>query len=190
MINHTRNVRSRNSRFSRSIIRDIDKAQPVPIDKNKPILTKQESSGKKNNSVKNIRNEEKLSSSINDKKKNNSNKLPVKWDAQILENAHSKIKKEDSVETETVSINKRKNVFEKAIQKTVRTLKTSDTPLLGSRKIRAIKKNIKTFVKATTPFKKAKKNTCTINQHENLPKVNLIYFISKLFNIFSYFFFS
>lgn len=191
MLSHPRGVRSRNSRFSRSIIRDIDKAQPVTTDKSKlSVSVKQESSGKKDKSVDTSNSVKKLVKNINnDKKKDNaSNKMSVKWDPHIVENTHSKIKKDDSVETENSSMNKTKkgifskNVFGKSAQKSVKnktigTLKTPDTSLHGSRKIRTLKNCIKNMVKVIAPLKKAKNKGCNIQQDtfdkldENLPKL-------------------
>jgi len=213
MLSHPR-VRSRNSRFSRSIIRDIDKT-PLTSDKNRQSILSNEKKDKrddtsKNSLKKNIKgskNEETLSYKTSDKKKydiNNctsNNKLSVKWDPDILEATDSKIKKDDSFETkqiENVPIDDKKdkkriytkNLFGKSTKKTVKKekikkIKTVDVGLSGSRKIRALKKRIKTIVKVITPFKKTKKSTCNIEQEmfnktnldEDMPKVNFIFIL-------------
>lgn len=139
MLSHPRGVRSR-SRFSRSIIRDIDKAQPgtsyTTTDKNKQSSSvKQETNDKKDKLDNDVLNdppmvikipkitetEEKLNSyKSNDKKKDDSNsasrnKSSVKWEPIILEtkdcSRDSKIKKEILIKEEVDDINNEKKTY-------------------------------------------------------------------------------
>jgi len=179
MLSQPRSVRSRNSRFSRSIIRDIDKTQPI-TNKNGQSVSKQDDT--KDSVKKSLKNttkpEEKLSCKINDKKKdqitNNTynNKSSVKCDQENLETTDSKIKKDDveakQIENLPINDKEKKKIYTKN--------------LFGkSKKIKAIKKRIKNFVKIVTPFKKTKKNACNPQQEilnkkpdVDVPKVNLI----------------
>lgn len=124
MISHPRGVRSR-SRFSRNIIRDIDKSLPSTSDKKPPIkqestdnkINMTEASVKENNvfkdpmvikkTTKTTKSEEKLLSLKNndeskkgDKKRDISNKSSVKCNPNILESNDSKIKKDNSKKDE------------------------------------------------------------------------------------------
>ncbi|XP_060843777.1 AT-rich interactive domain-containing protein 4A-like isoform X3 [Rhopalosiphum padi] len=211
MLSHPRGVRSR-SRFSRSIIRDVDKALPSTstTDKNKSL--KNESNDKKSKdssgtkkTAKTIKAEEKLlknneeMSKKGDKKKDdNTNstsrtKQSVKWDPDIIETKDpvknstktkkemkeilkKEIKKEIDSDTldddqiiEDKKVEKKKytrNLFGKSVRKTTKKekvvkVKSADTGLPGMRKMRAIKEQIKTFVKVMTPFKKSKRGANT-----------------------------
>lgn len=113
-------------------------------------------------------------------------KLSVKWDPDIVETKdsvkNSKIKKEtketlkkeldsdtlkDDQIVEDKKVGKKKytrNLFGKSAQKKppskiekVAKVKPTETGLPGMRKMRAIKEQIKTFVKVITPFKKSKR---------------------------------
>lgn len=214
MLSHPRGVRSR-SRFSRSIIRDVDKALPSTssaTDKNK--CTKNELNDKKNKdsavtkkTAKALKAEEKLlknnveTSKKVDKKKDDitnsasRNKLSVKWDPDIIETKdpvrNSKTKKEikqilkkdikkeidsDTVDDDQIIEDKKvekkkytRNLFGKSVRKTTKKekvvkVKTANTGLPGIRKMRAIKEQIKTFVKEMTPFKKSKRGVSNTQQ--------------------------
>ncbi|XP_022168878.1 AT-rich interactive domain-containing protein 4B-like isoform X2 [Myzus persicae] len=229
MLSHPRGVRSR-SRFSRSIIRDVDKALPSSssaTDKNK--CSKNELNDKKNKdsavtkkTAKAIKAEEKLlknneeTSKKGDKKKEDiastsRNKQSVKWGPEIIETKdpvkNSKTKKEmkeilkkeikKEIDSDTVDddqmiedkkVEKKKytrNLFGKSVRKTTKKekvvkVKTVNTGLPGMRKIRAIKDQIKTFVKDNiTPFKKSKRGASNTQQDalnkgkpdEDIPKL-------------------
>ncbi|XP_060868369.1 AT-rich interactive domain-containing protein 4B-like isoform X3 [Metopolophium dirhodum] len=214
MLSHPRGVRSR-SRFSRSIIRDVDKALPSSssvADKNK--CAKNELNDKKNKdsavtkkTAKAIKAEEKLlknneeTSKKGEKKKEDianstsRNKQSVKWDPEITETKdpvrNSKTKKEmkdilkkeikKEIDSDTVDDNpiieekkgeKKKytrNLFGKSVRKTTKKekvvkVKSANTGLPGMRKMRAIKEQIKTFVKENTPFKKSKRGVSNTQQ--------------------------
>ncbi|KAL4135552.1 hypothetical protein QTP88_007156 [Uroleucon formosanum] len=214
MLSHPRGVRSR-SRFSRSIIRDVDKALPSTssvTDKNK--CAKNELNDKKNKdsavtkkTAKAIKAEEKLIKNIEetskkgDKKKEDiansisRNKQSVKWDPEITETKdpvrNSKTKKEmkeilkkeikkeidsDTVDDDQIIEEKKgekkkytRNLFGKTVRKTTKKekvvkVKSVNTGLPGMRKMRAIKEQIKTFVKEMTPFKKSKRGVSNTQQ--------------------------
>ncbi|KAE9524346.1 hypothetical protein AGLY_015385 [Aphis glycines] len=220
MLSHPRGVRSR-SRFSRSIIRDVDKALPSTsslTDKNKSL--KNESNDKKSKdspgtkkTVKTIKAEEKLLknneeiSKKGDKKKDDitnttsRNKPSVKWDTDIIEAKdpvkNSKTKKETKemlkkeikkeIDSDTLDDNQiiedkkaekkkyTRNLFGKSVRKTtkkekVAKVKSADTGLPGMRKMRAIKDQLKTFVKVMTPFKKSKRGANTQQDASNKGK--------------------
>lgn len=231
MLSHPRGVRSR-SRFSRSIIRDVDKALPSTsslTDKNKS--SKNESNDKKSKdspgtkkTVKTIKAEEKLLknneeiSKKGDKKKDDTtnstsrNKPSVKWDTDITEAKdpvkNSKTKKEtkemlkkeikkeidsDTLDNDQIIEDKKvekkkytRNLFGKSVRKTTKKekvvkVKSADTGLPGMRKMRAIKEQLKTFVKVMTPFKKSKRGANTQQDASNkgkpdeeVPKVKFI----------------
>ncbi|XP_025196742.1 AT-rich interactive domain-containing protein 4B-like isoform X3 [Melanaphis sacchari] len=211
MLSHPRGVRSR-SRFSRSIIRDVDKALPGTssitdknkILKNEPNDKKTKDSTGTKKTAKNIKAEEKLIKNNeevtkkSDKKKDDitnttsRSKQSVKWDLDIVETKdtvkNSKAKKEmkdilkkeikkeidsdtqdDDQIIEDKKVEKKKytrNLFGKSVRKTTKKekvvkVKSADTGLPGMRKMRAIKEQIKTFVKVMTPFKKSKRGANT-----------------------------
>lgn len=239
MLNYPRGVRSRN-RFSRSIIRDVDKALPssstAEKNENQKEETKDKSESSKDNetikepvvnkkTAKTLKLEEKNSNKNNDESKKNDkkddvtsrNKSSVKLDTEISEANDIKIKKElkeplkkeedkkDNIElkqddaeiVEDKKGPKRKNarnLFGKSIRKApkkekISKVKPTETGLPGVRKMRAIKKQIKTFVKVLTPFKKSKRGANNTQQDasnktkpdEDVPKVKfliLLYYIN------------
>lgn len=235
MLSHPRGVRSR-SRFSRSIIRDIDKTVPstsLLAEKNKQNASIKQESNIKTETVKGndsfkdpvvvkktgktIKAEEKLpnknideSSKKIDKKKdeniNNSsrNKQSVKWSPDTLETKDSSKNKKESKETLKKEIKKEdtddklsdnddtekkkekkkysRNLFGKSTKKEkIEKVKSTETGLPASRKMRSIKEHIKTFVKVMTPFKKSKRGSSNTQQEtvckaeEDIPKVKLIF---------------
>lgn len=238
MSSYPRGVRSR-SRFSRSIIRDVDKALPSTsslTDKNR--TSKNESNDKKSKdspgtkkTVKTIKTEEKLLknneeiSKTGDKKKDDitnstsRNKPSVKWETDIIEAKdpvkNSKTKKEtkemlkkeikkeidsDVLDDDQIIDDKKaekkkytRNLFGKSVRKTAKKekvvkVKSADTGLPGMRKMRAIKDQLKTFVKVMTPFKKSKRGANTQQDASNkgksdeeVPKVKFIQCLWFLF---------
>jgi Ras-related protein Rab-1A len=232
MLNYPRGVRSRN-RFSRSIIRDIDKALPSSSTAEKVENQKEETkdkseSSKDNETIKDtvvnkktakmLKLEEKNSNKNNDESKRSDkkddatsrSKLSGKLDPDITEANDIKIKnelketskkeedKKDNIELKQVDAEivedkkgqkkkNAKNLFGKSIRKApkkekISKVKPTETGLPGVRKMRAIKKQIKTFVKTITPFKKSKRGANNTQQDasnkkkpdEDVPKVKFL----------------
>jgi len=227
--------RSSRSRFSRSIIRDVDKTLPSTssvADKNKCAKNELNDKKTKDSAVtkktaKAIKAEEKLlknneeTSKKGEKKKEDianstsRNKQSVKWDPDITETKdpvrNSKTKKEmkeilkkeikKEIDSDTVDDNQiieekkgekkkyTRNLFGKSVRKTTKKekvvkVKSANTGLPGMRKMRAIKEQIKTFVKENTPFKKSKRGVSNTQQDatnkgkpdEEVPKVKFVLF--------------
>lgn len=182
MLSHPKGFRSR-SRFSRSIIRDIDKSTlntlSTTVEKNKspPLVKENENLDQLKKSVKVLKNDEKVICT-----KNNDN-LSKKADSNIMARSRPSVKlKSDILETEDVKIKKEtiteqkvkktvRNTFGKSVQKNIKIekipkVKPPDNFQPVVKKMKKMKSQLKNFIKVITPFKKSK-NSSSINELNN-----------------------
>lgn len=193
MLSHPKGFRSR-SRFSRSIIRDIDKSTlntlSNAVEKNKsPSIVKENENLDQLKKPKLSKNEEKVNCTKNtdniSKKSDigniaSRNKPSVKLKSDSLETEDFKIKKD--ITEKSIKRNVR-NAFGKSSQKNPKAEKIPKVKLPDNfqpvvKKMKKMKTQLQNFIKVITPFKKSKNNSF-INElkdkfkpdDEKIPKV-------------------